>query len=561
VSDGREQIEFDVVFVGGGPANLAAAIHLMNLAKKKDAEIAVALIEKGKTVGSHSLSGAILDPRALKEMLPDYLELGCPVEMNVQTDELYFLTQNKKFKLPFTPSYMRDEGLHIISLSKLTTWLASIAEDAGVNIFPGFAGKEVIYGDDDRTIIGVRTGDKGIDKNNKEKTNYEPGIDILAKVTVFGEGPRGSLTKEIAKKLQLFSGRMPQVFETAVKEVLELPASNYFSDSSGKVIHTFGYPLDPSTKGGGFIYQMKDNRVSLGLIVGLDYSDPMLEPYQEFLRFKRHPFLSEIIKGGRVFQQGAKTLSAGGYYTIPELAVDGALFVGDTASMLNAQRLKGIHTAMKSGMLAAETILEALGKDSYTKDTLNLYKQMIEESWIKKELYSARNFGQALSKKGIFRFIHIGSQYFTNGRGLTDPLPLEEDAGTLKTLASNDLARPDEEVTKYGKQEYDDTLYVDKLKGVYLSQTQHVEDQPCHLVVHDLELCSKECSEKFRNPCTRFCPASVYEIEIDEHTQKRKLILNPSNCLHCKTCDIKDPYGNITWTCPEGSGGPGYSVL
>ena len=557
----REAIEFDVLFVGGGPANLAAAIHLMNLAKTKDLELAVALIEKGKTVGSHSLSGAIFDPRALSELLPDYLELGCPVEMNVQADEFYFLTRNRKFKVPFTPSYMRDEGLHIISLSKLTTWLATIAEDAGVNIFPGFAGKEVIYGDDGQTIIGVRTGDKGIDKDGKEKTNFEPGIDILSKITVFGEGPRGSLTKEIAKKLHIFSDKMPQVFETAVKEVIELPDSNYFSDTLGKVIHTFGSPLDARTKGGGFIYQMKDNRVCLGLIVGLDYSDSMLEPYQEFLRFKRHPFISEIIKGGRVFQQGAKTLSAGGYYTIPQLAVDGALFVGDTASMLNAQRLKGIHTAMKSGMLAAETIMEALAKESYTKDTLSLYEQLFENSWIKEELYSARNFSQALSKKGIFRFVHIGAQYFTNGRGLVDPLPIEDDSRTLKALTSNDLSRSDEEVTKYGKQEYDDTLYVDKLKGVYLSQTQHVEDQPCHLLVHDLELCSNECSEKFRNPCTRFCPAGVYEIEIDEQTKKRKLKLNPSNCLHCKTCDIKDPYGNITWTCPEGGGGPGYGVL
>nr|HID58071.1 electron transfer flavoprotein-ubiquinone oxidoreductase [Desulfobacterales bacterium] len=557
----REKIEFDILFVGGGPANLAASIHLMNLARKKDMELEVAIIEKGATIGSHSLSGAILDPIALREIIPNYLESGCPVEMDVQEDEFYFLTKNKSFKVPFTPKYMHNKGYHIISLSKFTAWLASIAEELGVNIFPGFAGTEVLYGEDDKTIVGVRTGDKGIDKDNNRKTNYEPGIDIIAKVTVFGEGPRGSLLKKIDKKLNIFHGRMPQVFETAVKEVIELPESNYFSDSSGKIVHTFGYPLGLNTKGGSFIYQMKERRISIGLIVGLDYSDPMLEPYKEFILFKRHPFISGIINGGRVLQQGAKTLCAGGYYTMPELAVDGALFVGDSASMLNIQRLKGIHTAMKSGILAAEAIMEALIKDNFTRETLGLYKQLFEESWVRKELYAARNFTQALSKRGISKFFHLGVQYFTNGRGIIDPLPIKEDNKMLKEIVSNDLSIPDEQVSRYGKLEYDDKLYLDKLTGVYLSQTQHEEDQPCHLIVHDPELCSNECSEKYRNPCTRFCPASVYEIEVDEETKKRRLILNPSNCLHCKTCDIKDPYGNITWTCPEGGGGPGYTLV
>lgn len=551
----REQIEFDVLFVGGGPASLAGAIHLMKLARARGLDLEVALIEKGANIGSHALSGAVLNPIALKELIPDYGEAGCPIETDVRGDAFYFLTGKRHHRVPFVPKYMHNKGFHIISLSKFVAWLGGVAEGLGVNIFPGFAGKEVLYGQDERTIIGVRTGDKGIDKDNVPKANFEAGIDILAKVTVFGEGPRGSLLQAASKNLHIFAGRMPQVFETGIKEVIQLTETNYFSVSPANDIHTFGYPLGLDTHGGGFIYEMKDNRVSLGLIVALSYQDPMLDLYKEFIRFKRHPFVSELIKGGRVIEQGARTIVSGGYYTVPKLAVDGGLFVGGSAAMLNPPALKGIHTSMKSGMLAAEAILEAFGKGDFTQKTLS-YDDQLEKSWLKKELYLGRNFTQTASKKGLLKFLHMGAQYLTGGRGILDKMPIEEDAKTLTCLKDAPATR-----TKiYEGQTYDDTLFVDKLTGVYLSKTKHREDQPCHLIVHDPDLCVSTCFDAYRCPCTRFCPGNVYELEIDDRGRAKRLKLNPANCLHCKTCEIKDPYGNITWICPEGGDGPGYTV-
>jgi electron-transferring-flavoprotein dehydrogenase len=301
---------------------------------------------------------------------------------------------------------------------------------------------------------------------------------------------------------------------------------------------------------------MKDNRVSLGLIVGLGYQDPMLDLYEEFIRFKRHPFVTELIKDGRVIEQGARTIVSGGYYTVPKLAVSGGLFVGGSASMLNAPALKGIHTSMKSGMLAAEAIVGAFSQESFTEETLS-YDQQLEESWLRKELYKGRNFTQAMSKKGLVKFWHIGTQYLTGGRGIFDRMPIEEDAKTLTPLT--DVPSP--RAKMYEKQSYDDVLFVDKLTGVYLSKTQHREDQPCHLIVHDLDLCVNTCFETYQCPCTRFCPGNVYELEIDDKGRGKRLKLNPANCLHCKTCEIKDPYGNITWICPEGGDGPGYTVV
>jgi electron-transferring-flavoprotein dehydrogenase len=557
MDNAREQIEFDVLFVGGGPACLAGAIRLMKLANSRGLDLEVALIEKGADIGSHALSGAVLNPIALRELIPDYREAGCPIEKDVRGDEFYFLTTRRRYGIPFVPRYMHNKGFHIISLAKFVSWLGSIAEGLGINVFPGFSGKEVLYDQDKRTIIGVRTGDKGVGKDNAPRANFEAGIDILAKVTVFGEGPRGSLLQAISRKLHIFEGRMPQVFETGIKEVIQLPETNYFSDSRGNDIHTFGYPLGLNTHGGGFIYEMKENRVSIGLIVGLGYQDPMLNLYDEFTRFKRHPFIGQLIKGGRVIEQGARTIVTGGYYTMPKLAVGGGLFVGASASMLNAPGLKGIHTSMKSGMLAAETIVGALGKESFTQETLSHYHHLLEESWLKKELYEGRNFTQAVSKKGVIKFLHLGAQYLTGGRGIFDKMPIEEDCKTLRSLKGVHSRLEG----AYEKLSYDGVLFVDKLTGVYLSKTQHREDQPCHLIVHEPSLCVNECFETYRCPCTRFCPANVYELEIDDKTQEKRLRLNPSNCLHCKTCDIKDPYRNITWVCPEGGDGPRYTVV
>jgi electron-transferring-flavoprotein dehydrogenase len=552
----RESMEFDVVFVGGGPANLAAAIRLMQLAQENGTTLEVALIEKGADFGSHSLSGAVLNPVALRELLPDFVERECPVEKTVRDDELYYLTATKAYRIPLVPRYMHNKGLYTISLSRFTRWLANIAEEMGVNLFPGFAGKEVLYGDDGRRIAGVRTGDKGFDRDGKPKANFEPGIDLLAKVTVFGEGARGSLMKDISRKLGLSSGKMPQVYETGIREVIQLPEDNYFKTSRGNDIHSMGYPLGFDTPGGGFIYEMKENRIAIGYLTALCYEDPRLDPYEVFIRFKHHPFVAGILKGGKVIEQGARTVSTGGLYSVPRLAVDGAVFTGGAAAMHNPPALKGIHVSMKSGMLAAEAVFSALNKGDFSGETLGTYQDLFDGSWLAAEMAEGRNFSQALAKKGILKFIHLGAQYFTGGRGIRDRMPLTEDFRSLNPLKKT--AGVPEQIPE--KKDFDGVLYVDKLTGVYLSKTMHREDQPSHLVVPDLDLCVNTCYPTYGSPCTRFCPGNVYEMEIDEKTGSRRLKLNPSNCFHCKTCDIKDPYENIVWTCPEGGEGPGYTM-
>ncbi len=553
----RESIDFDVVFVGGGPANLAGAVRLMQLAQEKNMTIEVALIEKGADIGAHSVSGAILNPRALHELMPDHIERGCPLEAVVRDDAFYYLTQNRAFQVPLVPRYLHNKGFYIISLSKFCHWLGGIAEEIGINIFPGFAGNEVLYDETGQTVTGIRTGDKGLGKDGEHKANFEPGIDLKAKVTVFGEGARGSLFKKIDEKLNITAGRMPQVYETGVKEVIQLPDNHYFATSKSNDIHFLGYPLGMNTPGGGFIYEMKENKISIGYLTGLGYEDALIDPYDMFMRFKRHPFVSAMIRGGKVIEQGARTVSTAGYFSIPKLSTNGAVFVGGGAAMHNSPALKGIHVAMKSGMLAAEAIISAIARNSFTEASLGTYQTLFESGWLKKELYEGRNFAQALAKKGAVKFIHLGAQYVTNGRGLIARMPIEEDYTTLEPVK----AGPEAGTGNLDKSIFDGDLYVDKLTGVYLSKTKHREDQPSHLIVHDTHLCVTRCFDTYRSPCTRFCPGNVYEIETDEGTGERRLKLNPSNCFHCKTCDIKDPYRNITWTCPEGGEGPGYTLV
>lgn len=547
----RESIEFDVLFVGGGPASLAGAIRLMQLAQERGVELEAAVIEKGAEIGSHAVSGAVMNPRALEELMPDYADQGCPIEETVTGDGFYFLSKQKAYRMPMVPRQMHNAGYLIVSLARFTRWLGERAEEAGVNIFPGFAGQEILYGDDDSTVVGVRTGDKGLGPDGQPKGNFEPGIDIFAKVTVFGEGARGSLTKMLDEKLGLSQNRMPQVYETGIKEVIQLPEGNAFSTGTDNDIHTMGYPLGLDVPGGGFIYRMKENRIAIGYLTALCYDDPHLDPYDQFLCFKRHPFVADLIKGGKVIEQGARTVSTGGYYSMPQLAADGVLLIGGGAGIHNTPALKGIHVGMKSGMLAAEAAMAALESEDVTRTSLDRYPELLEKSWVKDELFEGRNVAAALARKGVGKWVHLGAQYVTKGRGILDPMALEPDWQTLKPAGS----KSDGE-----KIETDGTLYVDKLTGVYLSKTMHREDQPCHLVVHDLELCVNECYPKFGSPCTRFCPAKVYELETDAETDKPRLKVNPSNCLHCKTCDIKDPFRNITWVCPEGEGGPGYTL-
>jgi electron-transferring-flavoprotein dehydrogenase len=553
-----EQISFDVLFVGAGPANLAGAIRLMQAAKEKGTELEVALIEKGAELGSHGISGAVLNPIALNELMPDYIQKGCPIETTIQGDGFYFLTHKRSISIPFIPRYLHNKGYHVISLAKFNQWLGAIAEDMGVNIFPGFTGKKLLLDEKNQRVLGVRTGEKGLDLNGNPKNAFEPAIDLLAKVTVFGEGARGSLVKELDSVMGISKDSMPQAYETGIKEVIALPENSGFEAFKGCSLHLLGYPLGLGTPGGGFVYEMKDNRVALGYLVGLSYEDPLCDIYDLFVQFKQQPFVRSLIQGGKVIEQGARTVSTGGYFSMPKLVVDGGMLVGGCAGIHNVPALKGIHVSMKSGMLAAEAILDALADGDTTGDGLARYPDAIEKSWLKNELYEGRNFYQALSKKGISKFFHLGAQYVTGGRGFRDRMPLEDDSQTLKTIKNSGL-----DADRSSKPAaYDGVLMVDKLTGVYLSKTMHREDQPPHLIIHDMDLCVNACFPKYQHPCTRFCPGDVYELVADEDKAGGQHIkLNPSNCFHCKTCDVKDPFNNITWTCPEGGDGPGYTVV
>ncbi len=549
----HESIEFDVLFVGAGPANLAGAIRLMQLAEEKGQELEVAIIDKGAEIGSHAISGAVMNPVAIAELFPDYLQQDFPVEQTVRADGFFFLTGQRHFKMPLVPRQMHNTGFPIVSLSRVCRWLGEKAEALGINIFPGFDGKEILFADDGRTITGVRTGDKGLDKAGAPKPNFEPGIDLLAKVTVLGEGARGSLIKSLAERLPIRGGRLPELFETGIKEVIQLPDDHFFTRSPFNDIHTLGFPLDLNTPGGGFVYEMAENRITLGFLVALGYENPALDLYDTFMRFKGHPLIQSIIRGGKVVEQGARAVSTGGWYSMPRLTVDGALFVGNAAAIHSTPAIKGIHLAMKSGMLAAETLIDALAAGQSDRQTLDRYSQRLADSWAGDELREGRNFAQALAKKGPIKWIHLAAQYVTQGKGLIDRLSAVDDATTLKRLAGNPMAVEKIELPK------DDPAMVDKLTGVYLSGTLHREDQPCHIQIHDQRVCVEKCYPAYGCPCTRFCPGDVYEMEPNKDGSGIDGIkLNFTNCLHCKTCDIKDPFHNVTWTCPEGGEGPNY---
>lgn len=553
----HESIEFDVLFVGAGPANLAGAIRLMQLAAEKGRELEVAIIDKGAAIGSHAISGAVMNPVAIAELFPDYRQQGFPVEQNVRGDGFFFLTGQRHFKMPLVPRQMHNTGFPIVSLSRVCRWLGEKAEEMGINIFPGFDGKEILLADDGRTVTGVRTGDKGLDKAGKPKPNFEPGIDLLAKVTVLGEGARGSLMKSLADRLPIRRERLPEVFETGIKEVIQLPEDHFFTHSPFNDIHTLGFPLDLNTPGGGFVYEMAENRITLGFLVALGYENPSLDLYDTFMRFKGHPLIQDIVRGGKVVEQGARAVSTGGWFTMPQLAVDGALFTGNAAAIHSTPAIKGIHLSMKSGMLAAETIMDALAAGKADRSSLDHYSQRLAASWAGEELREGRNFAQALAKKGPLKWIHLAAQYFSKGKGLVDRLPSVDDATTLRRIdRAPQAAVPKAETRDATK---DDPAMVDKLTGVYLSGTLHREDQPSHIHIHDQRVCMEKCYPAYGCPCTRFCPADVYEMEMRKDGSGISGIkLNFTNCLHCKTCDIKDPFHNVTWTCPEGGEGPNY---
>lgn len=559
----REVLEADVLFVGGGPASLAGAYHLSKLVETHNQQIEasgqgqrlepmIVLIEKAGEVGAHGFSGAVMDRRVLAELVPDYKEKGCPIEADVTRDDIYFLTSARAVRLPYVPPIMSNHGNVVVSLARFTRWLAGLVEQAGVNVFPGFAGVEIL--EEGARVAGVRTGDKGINAEGQRKTNFEPGIDLRSKVTVFGDGPRGYLSKELIRRRGLLNGKAIQVYETGVKEVLEMPPGR---TEPGRVIHTMGYPSKRDCVGGTWIYHMTDNLISVGLVIPLDARDPLIDPHRLFQQFKQHPFITRLLEDGKPLQYGGKVISAGGYFSVPRLYADGALLVGEAASMVDMQRFKGIHLAMRSGMLAAEQLFEALKKGDFTERTLAPYEEKLYRSDVGGSLRRVRHFHEAVSTGLPRALFHIGFQTLTGGHDVLPYRSVEEDYRTTMTVEEyhgRRLDPPEDPV-------YDGAYTLDKLSDVYLSGTQHNEDQPSHLKILDRGLCLEKCVDAYRYPCNRFCPAKVYEMLKDEGTGELTLRVNFTNCVHCQTCDLKCPLDNIRWTPPEGGQGPQYTLL
>ncbi len=548
----RDSLEVDVLFVGAGPASLAGAIRLMQLSKAAGKELEVLVIEKAGEIGNHGLSGAVMDPKALDELLPDWRS-EAPVESPVTGDQLWMLTKTARIKAPIVPPMMNNGGKYVASLQKMAKWLGQKAEDAGAQVFGEFPGQEPLW-DGDR-VIGVRTGDKGVDKNGNRKPNYEPGADIMAKIVVLGEGPRGTLTKQAVPRLNLDKDSEPQVYAAGIKELWQCPPG---SVQAGSVIHTLGFPLPNDTFGGGFIYGMANDILDVGFVTGLDYKDPTTDPHNIFQLFKTQPAVRALLEGAKLIRYGAKAIPEGGLHAMPRLYGDGLLIVGDSGGFLNGMRLKGIHLAMKSGMLAAETAFEALQAGEVSSERLSAMQTKFEASWAYKELRSARNFHQGFHGGLINGMLNTGLGMFSGGRGF----------GVSERLAGipgyERMQKRGYKPKESARAVIDNVVTFDKLTDVYNSGTMHEEDQPCHLHVADTNICRDRCTVEYGNPCEYFCPAKVYEPHFekgDGGAVSGQLTINFTNCVHCKTCDIADPYQIITWVPPQGGEGPVYTGM
>lgn len=559
----RPTMEADVVIVGGGPAGLACALRLSQLIDGYNERYPntplskenIYVLEKARELGQHCLSGALLDPRSMRELLPGF-ESEAPLDAEVTKEAVYFFTEKSQFKLPITPPPLRDHGNYVISINKFVKWLGEKVEPTGITIFTGFAGSELLI--EEERVVGVRTDDKGVDKMNQPKANFEPGYDLRAKIVILAEGSRGSCTKQLIQRFELDKDRNPQTYGVGVKELWELPNGRV---APGEVIYTMGWPLTTSEYGGAWIYGSKDNIASIGFVTGLDYPDPRTDPQRVLQSFKQHPFVASLLEGGKMIRYGAKSLPYGGWNSIPPVGGEGWMIVGDSAGFLNSQRLKGIHLAIKSGMLAAETAFEAIRQNDFSAKTLGAYQKRVESSWIEQELYPVRNFHQGFEKGFWHGLIHAGIQQFTGGMGIGGKYPSHPGHERMKRLEQVP-ADGDGRTQLLDGLKGDGRLTFDKLTDLYHSGTRHEEDQPAHLVIHDTNICNERCIKEYGSPCQHFCPANVYEmLDSADAPHGKEIHLNPSNCVHCKTCDIMDPYQIITWVPPEGGGGPNYDGM